>query len=34
MDYKNKYAKYKTKYLELKNIYINNQSGGAKSKKN
>jgi hypothetical protein len=28
MDYKNKYIKYKTKYLELKNININNQIGG------
>ena len=24
MDYKDKYIKYKTKYLELKNIEINN----------
>jgi len=32
MDYKDKYIKYKTKYLELKNIdiNINNQTGGAK----
>ena len=30
MDYKNKYIKYKTKYLELKNIDINNQTGGGK----
>jgi len=28
MDYKEKYIKYKTKYLELKNIDINNQTGG------
>jgi hypothetical protein len=28
MDYKNKYIKYKTKYLELKNIDVNNQIGG------
>ena len=28
MDYKNKYIKYKTKYLELKNANINNQIGG------
>ena len=28
MDYKNKYIKYKTKYLELKDIDINNQTGG------
>ena len=28
MDYKNKYIKYKTKYLELKNMDINNQIGG------
>ena len=31
MDYKDKYIKYKTKYLELKNIDINNQIGGAKN---
>jgi pantothenate kinase-related protein Tda10 len=30
MDYKNKYIKYKTKYLELKNINMNNQNGGGK----
>jgi CubicO group peptidase (beta-lactamase class C family) len=30
MDYKDKYIKYKTKYLELKNIDINNQMGGGK----
>ena len=33
MDYKDKYIKYikyKTKYLKLKNIDINNQIGGAK----
>ena len=35
MDYKDKYIKYKTKYLELKNlklknIDINNQIGGGK----
>lgn len=30
MDYKNKYIKYKTKYLELKNMDINNQIGGCK----
>jgi len=30
MDYKDKYIKYKTKYLELKNIDINNQTGGGK----
>ena len=28
MDYKDKYIKYKTKYLELKNMDINNQFGG------
>ena len=28
MDYKNKYIKYKTKYLELKDIDVNNQIGG------
>lgn len=33
MDYKNKYIKYKTKYLELKNININNQTGSGKNKK-
>lgn len=31
MDYKDKYIKYKTKYLELKNIDINNQIGGGKN---
>ena len=30
MDYKDKYIKYKTKYLELKDINMNNQYGGAK----
>jgi len=30
MDYKNKYIKYKTKYLELKDIDVNNQYGGGK----
>jgi hypothetical protein len=30
MDYKNKYIKYKTKYLELKNTNFNNQIGGGK----
>jgi len=33
MDYKDKYIKYKTKYLELKNIDINNQTGGGKKMK-
>ena len=28
MDYKDKYIKYKTKYLQLKNIDVNNQTGG------
>ena len=28
MDYENKYIKYKTKYLELKNMNIKNQIGG------
>ena len=28
MDYKNKYIKYKTKYLELKDTDVNNQYGG------
>jgi hypothetical protein len=32
MDYKDKYIKYKTKYLGLKNI--NNQIGGKKIEKN
>ena len=31
MDYKDKYIKYKTKYLELKNIDVNNQYGGGKN---
>ena len=31
MDYKDKYIKYKTKYLELKNIDINNQIDGGKN---
>jgi len=30
MDYKDKYIKYKTKYLKLKNIDTNNQIGGGK----
>lgn len=30
MDYKDKYIKYKIKYLKLKNIDINNQTGGGK----
>jgi hypothetical protein len=30
MDYKDKYIKYKIKYLELKNTDINNQIGGGK----
>ena len=30
MDYKDKYIKYKTKYLELKNIDVNNKIGGGK----
>jgi hypothetical protein len=35
MDYKDKYIKYKIKYLELKNMNINNQIGsGKKLKKN
>jgi hypothetical protein len=33
MNYKDKYIKYKTKYLELKNMNINNQIGGGKNKK-
>jgi hypothetical protein len=33
MDYKEKYIKYKIKYLELKDIDVNNQIGGAKNKK-
>jgi len=32
MDYKDKYIKYKTKYLELKDIDVNNQTGGGKNK--
>lgn len=28
MDYKDKYIKYKTKYLKLKDIDLNNQIGG------
>lgn len=32
MNYKDKYIKYKTKYLELKNIDMNNQIGGGKKK--
>jgi adenylylsulfate kinase-like enzyme len=31
MNYKDKYIKYKTKYLKLKNIDINNQIGGGKN---
>lgn len=31
MDYKDKYIKYKTKYLELKNMDLNNQIGGSKN---
>lgn len=30
MDCKNKYIKYKTKYLELKNINVNNMIGSSK----
>ncbi len=33
MDYKDKYIKYKTKYLELKNIDVNNQIGSGKKLK-
>ena len=33
MDYKDKYIKYKTKYLELKYINVNNQIGGGKKLK-
>lgn len=33
MDYKEKYIKYKLKYLELKNIDEDNQQGGGKNKK-
>lgn len=33
MDYKDKYIKYKTRYLKLKNIDINNQIGGGKKLK-
>lgn len=32
MDYKEKYIKYKTKYLELKDIDVNNQIGGGGNK--
>lgn len=31
IDYKSKYIKYKTRYLQLKNININDQVGGAKN---
>jgi len=34
MDYKDKYIKYKTKYLELKNMDINNQIGGGNNTNN
>jgi len=34
MNYKNKYIKYKTKYLQLKNIDINNQIGSYKNELN
>ncbi len=34
MDYKDKYLKYKTKYLELKKINTPNQTGGKKKMKN
>ena len=30
MDYKDKYIKYKIKYLKLKNMHMVNQSGGRK----
>ena len=30
MDYRDKYLRYKTKYLKLKNIDVNNQLGGGK----
>lgn len=33
MDYKDKYIKYKTKYLKLKDMDINNQNGGGKKLK-
>ena len=33
MDYKDKYIKYKTKYLELKNMDVNNQIGGVNEDK-
>jgi len=33
MDYKDKYIKYKTKYLELKNTDVNNQIGGDNNNK-
>ena len=32
MNYKDKYIKYKTKYLELKNMNVFNQVGGKKLK--
>lgn len=31
MNYKDKYIKYKTKYLELKNTDMNNKIGGCKN---
>ena len=34
MDYKNKYIKYRTKYLELKDINVNNQIGGGSNTNN
>lgn len=34
MDYKDKYIKYKKKYLKLKNIKVNIQTGGRKKLKN
>ena len=33
MNYKNKYIKYKTKYLELKKMKVSNQNGGQCIKK-
>lgn len=30
MEYKDKYLKYKKKYLELKNMAMDNQTGGKK----
>jgi hypothetical protein len=33
MIYKNKYVKYKTKYLELKKMKVSNQNGGQCIKK-